>query len=69
MQYLYEKLQRHNLVTMRFVMKTDGRPDLGFHRSYAEFAIACVFLPKARGGSYAGLPQAAVRPDEDFTKE
>jgi hypothetical protein len=55
MQYLYEKLQRHNLVTTMVVGTTAYRPHLGFRYSCSKSGRVCEFLRKANGVSDEGL--------------
>jgi hypothetical protein len=66
MQYLYEKLQRHNLVTLPATRRAPGRPDLGFRHSCSNSGIACVFLRKAKGPADRDLRQAVALSDERF---
>jgi hypothetical protein len=60
MQYLYEKLQRHNLITMTVDDRPPRRRDLGFRHSCQESGIACVFLRKDGVSTGEGLPQATA---------
>jgi hypothetical protein len=60
MQYLYEKLQRHNLITMTVDGGPPWRPDLGFRHSCQGSGIPCVFLQKTGAPADEGLPQAAA---------
>ena len=66
MQYLYEKLQRHNLVTTSAADRAAGRPDLGFRHSCGNSVMICEFIRKARGVSDEGLQQATGISDRDF---
>jgi hypothetical protein len=66
MQYLYEKLQRHNLVTMPPAGRAAGRRDLGFRHSCGNSVRACEFMQKADGVSDDGLRQAIGITDREF---
>jgi DNA-binding LacI/PurR family transcriptional regulator len=66
MQYLYEKLQRHNLVTAPAARQTACQSDLGFRHSCSKSGRVCEFLRKADGVSDEGLPQATWVTDRYF---